>query len=338
MKAIQLVKYGNSAQAFKIIDVLLNEPKSDEVQIEVERFGLNYADVQARKGLYREAPPLPCVLGYEVVGKIVKVGKDVSQEWINKRVISFTRFGGYSQLVNSSYKAIVEIGDYDGNKALCLATQYVTAYYMSHVATTIQKGDNVLIHAAAGGVGTALIQLLQDRDVNIIAKVGSNNKIEYLKDLGVKHIVNYKKSEYSAEVKRILGTESLHASFNPAAGSTFKKDFKLLGPTGKLILFGASELSEKWGILSQLNFVRKMGLMMPIALMMTSKSILGINMLKVADYKPDVLQNCLQAVVQRAIENKLDPKVGAIYNARDIAQAHEFLASGESIGKLVVEW
>jgi NADPH2:quinone reductase len=337
--SIQLTKFGGPKEAFSFTELTIPEPLNDEVQISVERFGINYADVMAREGNYKEAPPLPCVLGYEVVGEVTKVGKDAPQDLIGKRVVAFTRFGGYSQCVNTKHFGVAEIGDYDGNKALCLATQYVTAYYMAFVATTVQKGDNVLIHAAAGGVGTALIQLLRNKEVRVIAKIGNDSKVKYLKDLGVDYIVNYNKSDYALQIRQILNTEPIHISFNPVGGSTFKKDWKLLGLTGTLVLFGGSERSgKKWGILSTLNFVRKMGIVVPIGLMMQSKSIIGINMLKVADLKPLVLQNCLKEVVQMAIKGKLDPKVGGVYNAKNISEAHEFLASGKSTGKVVLEW
>jgi len=338
-KSIQLIKYGDAKEAFSFAEIPPSELLTDEVQIEVERFGINYADVMAREGNYREAPPLPCVLGYEVVGTITKIGKDSPDALIGKRVVAFTRFGGYSQVVNTKHFAVAEIGDYDGNKALALATQYVTAYYMAFIATTVQKGDNVLIHAAAGGVGTALIQLLRNKGVNIIAKTGSDDKIQYLKDLGVEHIVNYNKSDYAEQVENILNTERVDISFNPVAGSTFKKDWKLLGCTGSLVLFGGSERSgKKWGMLSTLNFVRKMGIIIPITLMMRSKSIIGINMLKVADFKPLALQFCLEELVKLAKAGEIDPQVGAVYNAKEISEAHTFLASGKSTGKVVLEW
>lgn len=338
-QSIQLVKYGDSAEAFTFVESKIPEPLADEVQISVTRFGINYADVMARNGIYKEAPPLPCVLGYEVVGEITKVGKESPQELLGKRVVAFTRFGGYSQCVNTKYNAVAEIGDYDGNKALCLATQYVTAYYMSHVARNIQKGDNILIHSAAGGVGTALIQLLRDKEVKIIAKTGSDSKFEYLKEQGVQHIINYNKSDYAEQIKEILGDERLDVSFNPVGGSAYKKDWKLIGPTGGLVLFGGSERSgKKWGILSDLNFVRKMGIIVPITLVGNSKSIIGVNMLRVADHKPKVLQHCLEEVLRLARNGSLKPQVGKIYPANKISEAHEFLASGKSTGKVVLEW
>lgn len=336
---IQLVKYGRAEGAFSFVNAEIQAPLEDEVQIEVERFGLNYADVMARNGLYREAPPLPCVLGYEVVGEIVAVGKNISPEMIGKRVVAFTRFGGYSQRVNTNYFGVAEIGDYDGNKALCLATQYVTAYYMSHVAIQIQKGDNVLIHAAAGGVGTALIQLLRKKEVNIIAKIGSDEKAPYLTSLDVENIVNYNKGDYEKQVHQLLNGKKLDVSFNPAAGASFKKDWRLLGPAGKLLLFGGSERAgKKWGILSDLNFVRKMGIIIPFTLMGTSKSLIGVNMLRIADHKPNVMKNCLEEVVKQAKEGTLNPIVGEVYPAKNIAEAHAFLGSGKSTGKIILTW
>lgn len=336
---IQLVKNGAAESAFQETEITLPDLKDDEVRIEVESFGVNYADVMARNGLYREAPPLPCVLGYEVVGKVVALGKEAPKDLEGKRVVAFTRFGGYSKHAQTKHYGVVEIGDYDGGKALCLATQYVTAFYMSHVATTVQKGDNVLIHAAAGGVGTALIQLLKGKGANIIAKTGSDKKFDYLKEQGVEHIINYNASDYGEQVQKILKKQRLDVSFNPVAGSTFKKDWHLLGNGGSLVLFGGSERSgKKWGIFSTLNFVRKMGIVIPITLMMRSKSIIGVNMLKVADHKPFTIQHCLTDVVRLAKDGTLSPQVGASFKASEIDRAHALLESGKSTGKVVLNW
>lgn len=337
-KAIQLVKYGKGKDTFQTVEITQQSPSNDEVQIEVERFGLNYADVMARNGLYGEAPPLPCVLGYEVVGKVIAVGNDVPQDLLEKRVVAFTQFGGYSEIVNTKYYGVAPIGNYDGNKALCLATQYVTAYYMCNIATSIFEDENVLIHAAAGGVGTALIQLLKAKGVVVYAKTSREEKEEYLKNLGADYTINYSKSEYSGQVKALLKDKKLDVVFNPVGGSTFKKDWKMLGKGGRLFLYGGSEMTKKWGILSQLNFLRKMGLILPVSTLMQSKSLIGINMLSVAILKPRVLQQCLQDVVKMALENKITPHVGRVFPADALVEAHDFLASGKSTGKIAVEW
>nr|WP_294859250.1 zinc-binding dehydrogenase [uncultured Fluviicola sp.] len=297
-EAFHLVKKGVAESAFELRPLSLPELKKDQVLINVEAFGLNYADVMARLGLYREAPPIPCVIGYEVVGVITEVGEKGNKELIGKRVVGFCRFGGYSKQVITENYAISVIDEMDAGVALSLATQFVTAYYMVNRSANVQAGEHVLIHAAAGGVGTALVQLCKLKGAHVIAKVSSKEKAELVRSLGADEVINYKEGDYEKQVSDCLKTERLDVSFNPVAGATFKKDWSLLGTGGRLVLFGGSELSNgKWGLLSTLNFVRKMGFVVPIGLMMRSKSMIGINMLKIADFKPKVLAECLNEVV-----------------------------------------
>ena len=106
-----------------------------------------------------------------------------------------------------------------------------------------------------------------------------------------------------------------------------------------MILFGGSALSEgKWGIFSKLNFVRKMGLILPIGLMMRSKNIMGVNMLKIADNRPIIMETCLREVVAVYTEGKIKPQIGGTYTSDQLAKAHADLEGGSSTGKLVVVW
>lgn len=334
-----LIKNGSSEQAFQLKEIELSTVNPNEVLIECEAFGLNYADVMARLGLYREAPPMPCVIGYEVVGIVKEVGSNVSQTYLGKRVVGFTRFGGYAKHAITSEDAIVEIGDLDANTALSLATQGVTAYYMSCIATTIQPNDRILIHAAAGGVGTLLIQIAKSKGAIVYAKVGNASKIEQCRTLGADEVIDYSTGDYSNQLKSILGNNSLDLSFNPVGGSTYKKDLSLLGSTSKIVLFGGSELSSgKWGIFSKLNFVRKMGFFTPIVMMMQSKSVIGINMLKVADHRPDILRNCLTEVYKLYQSGIIAPVEGGMFQKDELAKAHALLESGKSTGKISVHW
>lgn len=338
-EAFVLIKNGASKDAFRLQEITLNELQDDEVLIESEAFGLNYADVMARRGLYREAPPLPCVIGYEVVGKVIKVGINSNQEWIGKRVVGFTRFGGYAKHAITKLDAIVEIGDTNASEALSLATQGVTAYYMAEYVSPIHKNDHVLIHAAAGGVGSLLIQLAKQKGAIVYAKVGNKDKMQHCLDLGADYAIDYSKADYSLKMKELLNGKALDISYNPVGGSTFKKDMKLLHNTGKIVLFGGSELSgSKWGVLSQLNFVRKMGFFTPIILMMKSMSIIGVNMLKVADNRPDVLQECMQKVFSKYEQGILSAVSGGEFEVSEFFTAHDLLESGKSTGKLIVRW
>ncbi len=338
-EAFHLVKKGIAESAFELRSIRLPKLQHDQVLIEVEAFGLNYADVMARLGHYREAPPMPCVIGYEVVGTISEVGETGNKELIGKRVVGFCRFGGYSKHVITENHAISVIDEMDAGIALSLATQFVTAYYMVNRSANVQVGERVLIHAAAGGVGTALIQLCKLKGAHVIAKVSSKEKEKLVLDLGADEVVNYKKGDYEKQVLTLLGSERLDVSFNPVAGATFKKDWALLGTGGRMVLFGGSELSNgKWGILSTLNFVRKMGFVVPIGLMMRSKSIIGINMLKIADFKPTVLTQCLNEVVQMVKRGQIHPVVGGVYKQDELKMAHRLLEEGKTVGKLIIEW
>ena len=137
----------------------------------------------------------------------------------------------------------------------------------------------------------------------------------------------------------ILDGDFLDISFNAVAGSTVKKDLALLGPGGRLFLFGGAEmLAGKFGLFSKLNFVRKMMMLLPIGLMMRSKSIIGVNMLKIADAKPEILAKCLQEVHHLYLQGKLIPALGQQFKQKSMQEAHTFLESGISQGKISVIW
>lgn len=334
-----LTKYGKAESAFELRDLSINAPGPGEVLIETEAFGLNYADVMARNNLYKEAPPIPTVLGYEVVGYIRQAGAGTDPTLPGKRVVAFTRFGGYARHVVTPVTGIAEIGDMPAEEALALSTQFVTAYYMTEYLSPVHAGEKVLVHAAGGGVGTALIQLCKWKKAVVYAKIGSASKKALVSALGADAVIDYSQQDYAEQISAHLGDAKLDISFNPVGGSTFKKDMELLGAGGKLIIFGGSERSgKKWGIFSTINFVRKMGLLIPVFLMMRSKSILGVNMLKIADQKPEVLSTCLQQVVKLTQEGILKPQVGATFTPDQLAEAHSLLESGKSTGKISVSW
>ena len=322
-EAFVLTQKGNAEKAFELKTINLPELGQEEVLIHVTAFGLNYADVMARNGLYKEAPPIPCVIGYEVVGKIISVGEKVHKEWIGKKVVAFTRFGGYAKYAISTINGIAPINDICDEDALALCT----------------KGDFALVHAAAGGVGSLLIQLLKLKGVNVIAKVSSEEKEQICKNLGADFTINYNETDYTEASKKLLNSSKLNAVYNPIGGSTFKKDMQLLNQGGVMYLFGGSELSSgKYGFFSAINFLFKMGIVLPIGLMMQSKSIIGVNMLKIGDNQPQIILNCLNNVIALYEQKKLVPQIGGIFESKELAKAHSFLESGKSSGKIVIKW
>ncbi len=338
MQAWQLTTHGDPAKALALRGLPDPAPKPGQVLIRSEGFGLNYADVMAVKGLYRDAPPPPCVLGYEVVGRVERCGEAVPDGLLGKRVLAFTRFGGYARLACTDHRAAVPIpDDLDLGTALAMATQGATAWHMAAVAAPVQRGDRVLVHSAAGGVGQLLVQVALHRGCEVFAVAGGAEKMAYLGQLGVQHAIDRTAGDYAEQLRAMLGKEKLDASFNAVGGTTFKKDLALLGAGGRLVLFGGAERG-KGGAFGTLRFVWNMGLVIPIFLMMRSKSLIGVNMLRLGDHRPQLVADAMQGALAACSAGWLKPRVHPLFTADQLPQAVELLGSGKSIGKVAVRW
>lgn len=339
MEAYYLIKNGAAATAFEKRALQLSDPAEHEVQIAVEAFGLNFADVMARYGMYKEAPPLPCVLGYEVVGRIAKVGSAVTHLQPGQRVVACTRFGGYATHANTNAQAVAAIPDtMPAGEAAALATQYATAWYAAEECIKLRAGEHVLVHAAAGGVGTALVQLAKRRGCIVYGTTGSDNKFDYLKKNGVDHPINYSTGDFSATIRKLNNGKGVDVVFDAVGGKTFKQGMRLLEPGGRMVTFGAAERLGRRNIFSALGLVFGFGFYHPIALLFPSKSITGINMLRIADHKPEILRECLEQVAKLTAAGELKPHCGKSFAADQIAEAHSWLESRKSVGKVVVVW
>jgi NADPH2:quinone reductase len=340
MKALVLVRHGEARQAFELRELPAPEPRAGEVRIAVEAFGLNYADVSARQGTYADAPPIPCVIGYEVVGRIDAVGSGVTSWSAGQRVAALTRFGGYATAAVTDARAAVPIPeDMDVGVAAALPTQGCTAYFCAEEMVRLHPGDHVLVQAAAGGVGTLLVQLAKARGCVVYGTAGSEAKLDYLRRLGVDHPINYRHEDFGDVVRRVRGAEGLDIVFDSLGGSAVRKGLKLLGAGGRIVCFGAAEREAgPLQILRDVRFAASFGFPHPIPLLMGSKSILGVNMLRIADHRPEVLGRCMRAVSKLVADGTLKPTVGGRFGADRIADAHDFLGGRGSTGKVVVTW
>jgi NADPH:quinone reductase-like Zn-dependent oxidoreductase len=338
MKAVVLKKYGHPDSAFELREVPKPVPGEGQVLIKTEASGINFADIMARKGLYQDAPPLPAVLGYEIIGKVEQSGKGVDLPE-GQRVLAFTRFGGYSEYVCAGKDAVFPIPDeWSPAEAAALATQYVTAYYGAYELVNLFEDDLILIHAAAGGVGTALVQLAKLKKCRIIGTAGSEEKIKRLIAAGVDYPINYNHLDFEEEVRKI-SPQGVDVAFDSLGGKVYKKSLKCLATGGRLVSYGASErTSGKFKFFSGLQLVWDFGMIHPVVLLMKSRSILGLNMLRIADNKPQVLKRCLENVVKLAKEEKIKPISGGIFKVNQIGEAHLLIESRKSVGKVVVVW
>jgi len=340
MQAAYLIKKGRSAKPFEWREIDIPKVKINEVLIKVSAFGLNYADVMARLGLYPDMPPLPCVLGYDVCGDVVEVGANVTKFKAGDHVTALTRFGGYADYAITDERACIVIEkQIPAYKKLAMATQLSTSYCAAIESIHLREGDTILVHAAAGGVGLGIIQIAVWKKCKIIAVAGSEEKLTFLKSLGADYTVNYKKEDIYDKIREFGFYKKIDFVFDSVAGGrNIKQGFKAMNSGGKYIIFGVSKLSGPkyiFGLISELlQFATT--LFSPAKFLMPSKSMIGINMLSIADNKPEVVERCMQEVYKLYQAGVFSHIQGKDYAKDQLEEAHQLLEAGKTIGKLAI--
>ena len=338
MQAHVLVRNSSPSDSFELRTLPLPEPGPGQVRIQVNTFGLNFADVMARQGLYRECPPLPCVIGYDVEGYIDKIAPDVTGFQTGDRVFALTRFGAYATHVVTQASAVGRLPEHAPTGMGCaLATQCVTAFHSAIHVQTLMPGENVLIHAAAGGLGTALIQIALWKGCTVIAVAGGKAKTAYLTQLGVQHVIDHHTTSYESYIHQHLNSR-VDVIFDNIGGKSIRRGKALLAAGGRIITLGGAALSGKKGYLNLLKFGLGFGWFSPISYLGWSQSLIGVNMLKIADYRPDMIQASFQGVLDLYQKGILHPHVDKIFSRDQLDQAHAYLESRHSMGKVVVTW
>src|ERR1043165_1926029 len=339
MKGIYIIKHGDADDAFEVRETPKPVPKPGEVLVKVEGFGLNFADVMARKGMYQDAPPIPSLIGYDVVGRVERVGSNITDLIEGDRVTALTRFGGYAEYALTDARAAAKIpDDFSIPEATALTTQYCTAYYCAAEVVNLFAGDRVLIHSAAGGVGTALMQYAKYKGCEIFATTGSSAKVEMLKQMGAQHVIDTSKHEFDEYVDDITKGDGMDVIFDAVGAHFIRRGIQSLAAGGRIVCYGAADMTDSTNIFSKLVKGLQFGIYHPAIFMMNSKSLIGVNMLKIADNNPLVLQRCLKNVVQLVEDGVFKPQEGKVFKAEDIAEAHKYLESRKSTGKVACTW
>lgn len=339
MRVIELIKNGPPESAFRITEKNLPAPGPDEVKIKVKAFGLNFADVLARLGFYPDTPPLPAVLGYEVVGHITAVGSNVKNLKPGDHVISGTRFGGYADEVIAQSNAAIKIpDDMNDAEAVALPVNGITAYHCLAEAVKLRKGDRVLIHAAAGGVGSIAVQLAKHFGAEVYGTCGSDDKIPIIKSLGVDYAINYNKQDYVKEIRKLTKGKKLDVILDSLAGPNIPKEMRILRAGGRLVVFGVASIMGARGknILKLLWIWLRAKRFMAFELLKASKSVIGVNMLRISEQRPELMAAEMSELMELYKEGVFKPLVKHSFKFDQIAKAHELLESRKSIGKIVV--
>jgi NADPH:quinone reductase-like Zn-dependent oxidoreductase len=328
-----------SAEALNIEDWPEPRPAAGELLIDVKAFGVNFADILARKGQYSDAPKFPFVPGYEVAGIVREVGAQVTGFSPGDEVLGLTHFNGYAERAVADARAVVKKpAGMSFADAASIPVNFLTAYHALFETGTLRPGSNVLIHAGAGGVGLAAIQLARNAGCTVYATAGSEKKLELLSDFGVEHPINYQTHDFEREVLRLAGGAKMDVVLDSVGGHYFKKDLNLLRSHGRVVAYGAAAFSERnlFKLPSLLPQVLSMLTLSMIDLMLQSKGFYGVNMLRVAKENPDLLQHEFQEIMKQFAARKLKTVVSRQMSWRQIGEAHEALESRASTGKIVV--
>jgi NADPH2:quinone reductase len=205
--------------------------------------------------------------------------------------------------------------------------------------TRLHAGDRVLIHAAAGGVGTALVQIAKMHGCTVFGTTGTQSKMSHLRKLGVDYPLCTSEADFAEEYRRIAGQTPLDVIYDPLGGSTVRKGLHLLGSGGRLVCYGASNMvAPTPNLPHSLRTVLSFGFPHPVVLLLHSKSLIGINLLRIADDHPEIIRRCIDEVLPRAIRGELCPVVGRVFPVSELALAHEFLRNRSSVGKVALRW
>jgi NADPH:quinone reductase-like Zn-dependent oxidoreductase len=293
----------------------------------------------ARIGMYPDAPPLPFVPGYEVSGVIDAVGEGVDAARVGQRVLAAVRFGGYSDVVNARGEFAIEMpAAMSFEEGAGLPVVYFTAHHMLVYLGNVKRGDTVLIHAAAGGVGLAALQLCKHAGAVTIG-TASASKHGYLKAAGLDHAIDYHTQDFGAEVRRLTGGRGVDIALDAQGGESLTKSLRALAPTGRLFAFGAASLSPDGtrSVFSMVKGVLQMPLLdlLPFNLMNDNRGVFGVNMGHLWD-ESKILLGQLNQLLALYEQGAVKPVIDSTFSFEEAAAAHQRIHDRKNVGKVLL--
>ena len=237
MKAIRVHELGG-AEKLTLEEIDRPTPKADEVLIKVAAAGINYADTMMRSGNYLTKPDLPFTLGYEAAGTIEAVGEAVTNLAVGQRVLATTSSGGYAEYATARAALTMPIPDELGfGESTALLVQGLTALGLLNET---EAGETILIHAAAGGVGTLLVQLAKFKGLKVIGTASSEQKLQLVADLGADFAVNYSEDDWTDEVLKATNGKGVDWLIEMVGGAIVAQNLKVLAKHGTMWIYGAA--------------------------------------------------------------------------------------------------
>jgi NADPH:quinone reductase-like Zn-dependent oxidoreductase len=340
MRAVVITRHGS-------YDALAVEERPDppvgpgEVRVAVKAAGINFADLLARSGVYPDAPPPPCVVGYEVAGEVESVGAGVEDLKPGDRVMAGTMFNGQAELVTVPADQVIALPErFSFEQGAAVIVNYATAYAGLVVMGGLKAGERVLIHSAGGGMGISATQVAKRIGAEVFG-TASASKHGAIRAQGVDHPIDYRTQDFADEVRRLTGGEGIDLAFDALGPKSFRKDYRLLREGGRLVMYGYAESESAGGrnipaVVAGL--VRAPFATLPwwksLAVLNENKGVFGLNML--SWWKREGLDRVLEPLAAELDAGAYDPVVGGSFPFDRAADAHRFIAERKNVGKVVL--
>jgi NADPH:quinone reductase-like Zn-dependent oxidoreductase len=317
-------------EVLKYVEDDLPAPGPSQVRVKNLASGVAFADILMRHGLYPKTPPFPFVPGYDIVGDIDALGPEVTQFAIGQRVAALTMTGGYAQYTLVPAEHLVPVPDQlDPAEAVSLVLNYVTAYQMLHRFGKLREGQRLLVHGAAGGVGTAALQLGKIAGLQMFG-TASKPKHELVTSLGATPI-DYRSEDFVDRIGQ-LAPGGVDCGLDPIGGKNWLASYRCLRSGGTLACFGASSAVAEGKLSAGLGFAT-LGL---LKLIPDGKRAYWYNVKTLRDSHPDWFREDLSKLFILLAGRKIQPVIAAKLPLREAARANELLEHAQISGKIIL--
>ncbi len=326
MKAWQVAELGEPAQVMQLVEVAEPEPGPHQVVVRVLATPANFPDVLMCRGLYQVKPDLPFTPGVELCGEVVALGSEVTRFAVGDRVVgaSTMPYGGFAELALMDEPMTFPAPDsLDDAQASSLYIGYQTGWFGLHRRAAIQEGETLLVHAAAGGVGSAAIQLGKAAGARVIGVVGGPDKAEVARRLGADVVVDRHEQDFVAVVKAETDGRGADVVYDPVGGETYTRSTKCIAWEGRILIIGFAGGDIQSAALNHA--------------LIKNYSIVGLHWGMYNLFDPPAVQECHRALTDLATQGLVAPLVSERLPLAGAADGVQRLADGTTVGRVVYE-
>jgi 2-desacetyl-2-hydroxyethyl bacteriochlorophyllide A dehydrogenase len=335
MRAIVLRRSG-PPRTLQLEEVPDPVPGPGEILLDVKAAGVNFADVLARQGLYPDAPGRPFIPGFESSGEVLALGEGTNGFRIGQRVLAFHRSGGYAERIAVPASSVLAIPDSLASQAaVVLPLNYGTAYVALHRTGPLEPGMRLFLHAAAGGVGMAVIDLARLAGVEVVGAASSHFKRERLQAEGVRHVVDSRRARVDRVARRLYGKDGgFDLIIDSIGGRSIRDGLRALRPGGRLVSCGVAGMSRR-GLLGAIGLWLTTPRIDALQMLRASRGFYGLNLAALARDTAQV-RELLEDLIQMAASSEIHPEPGRVMPLAEAAAAHQLLERRSNVGKIVL--